>query len=603
MIDNQILETSKQVDDLVDDISKEVSELFDKKVKEANINEKLNSEWASKLSAKLKSNKRLKHAKTIWLICLWLFFSITIVSIIVSVIIICTNHHIYYELLLPSCGLIVLTVVLVVLGNKSIKQINVNVKDNNEIIADLQNKITDQLLPLINTFSYQKIFSLISSKWKTISFNQSFTIDQQQLMSDLFNTMHSMTQKNINDDNFYFSNSKPNHKNFFAPVIAQKSWFTKFSQKFYARQLQKNGFNSGRYVTCCSFLNLLSGQLYNHPFVFYNCLLQDWIIQIYEGRTTVSNGKETEVVTATFPWPKPVWKKTNDTFAFKSNVAPKLSFITTKQNGKLFEKIKVVDPIKNMPMENKNFDKSFSVIRNEEHGYRVVFTPLAQENFVKFLNEFPMDIKKDKTITYTSLLSNDKSTIRCNGISCFEYDLAQFKNTLVKTIKEFVTRLGYCQLPFAATPAYCQEYDLNLKKVHIKNNYPSEIEIEALVNANNLFGLHGETPSIINTEMVKTCKVDKYDVSIAKVNAFSFKMVNKVTTIFSGGTAVPVHYVDYIPIVKFCFAAAVNIGEQIPDKIINERLTIAHGVACHKFDICPNVSEIKRMIKEILAKK
>ncbi|MBQ6970682.1 hypothetical protein IJQ19_03845 [bacterium] len=65
MIDNQILETSKQVDDLVDDISKEVSELFDKKVKEANINEKLNSEWASKLSAKLKSNKRLKHTKTI----------------------------------------------------------------------------------------------------------------------------------------------------------------------------------------------------------------------------------------------------------------------------------------------------------------------------------------------------------------------------------------------------------------------------------------------------------------------------------------------------------------------------------------------------------
>lgn len=601
MFNNQILETREQVDDLANEISQDVSILFDKSVKEVKIDEKLNSEWASELNAKLKINKKLKFAKTTWRVLSWLCFAVAIIITFISIVLIVTKGNSSWYIYALPVALIIITILLFVFGHKSIKRIDINVKENVEIINDLHNKIWNQLLPLINTFSYQKIFSLISNKWKTISFNQSFTVDKQQQMSDLFSTIHSMTPKNINYDSFYFSNVKPNNKDFFAPVHAQKPSF--FGQKLYTNLLQRNGFYSNRYTTNCSFLNLLSGQLYNHPFIFYNCLLQDWVIQIYRGSTTVKVGKNTRVVTAIFPWPKPVWKKTSDTFAFKSNVAPKLSFISTKQNGKLFEKIRIFNPIKNMPMENKDFDKYFPVIRNEEHGYRVIFSPLAQENFVKYLNEFSFDIKKDKTITYASILSSDRSSIRCNGIFSFEYNLAQFKDTLIKAIKEFVTKLGYCQLPFAGTPAYCQEYDLDLKNAHIKNNYSSEAEIETLINANNLFGLYGETPCIINTEIVKTCKVNKCNVSIAEIHSHSFKMVNKVTTVFSGGTAVPVRYVDYIPTVKSCFVVAINVGEQIPDKIVNEKLTIAHGVACYKLDSSPDIAKIKEIIKEILVRK
>ncbi|MCQ3914313.1 MAG: hypothetical protein MJ201_00520 [Mycoplasmoidaceae bacterium] len=50
-------------------------------------------------------------------------------------------------------------------------------------------------------------------------------------------------------------------------------------------------------------------------------------------------------------------------------------------------------------MENKEFEKLFPAKRSDEKDYRVVFTPLAQENFVKLFREQQYSVIKDEEVT------------------------------------------------------------------------------------------------------------------------------------------------------------------------------------------------------------
>ncbi|MCQ3908347.1 MAG: hypothetical protein MJ200_02055 [Mycoplasmoidaceae bacterium] len=54
-------------------------------------------------------------------------------------------------------------------------------------------------------------------------------------------------------------------------------------------------------------------------------------------------------------------------------------------------------------MENSEFDKLFPATRTDEKDYRVVFTPLAQENYVKLFKEQNYQVVKDEDVTLIRL--------------------------------------------------------------------------------------------------------------------------------------------------------------------------------------------------------
>ena len=306
--------------------------------------------------------------------------------------------------------------------------------------------------------------------------------------------------------------------------------------------------------TC--YLELISGKLFSNPFMIYNFKEQSWYMHVYTGSIPVtyttrdSEGHmvtRTEVVVATETLPAPQWVVGTE-LAYHFDRPAKLCFANnaTKRQLKKLNKKNIQSA-----MENKEFDKLFPATRTDEKDYRVVFTPLAQENYVKLFKEQNYQVLKNEDVTLIQLPQGG-TLLDTTDNEAVNYDVQTWKDKYCKWVSNFVHTLGLLSLPIAAIPLYTQ-FETQIKS----NNSGKQVASDAQVQENmthmfNLLNMWSQfdTDVIFHPTHTQTVTVDKTQFSLTTVRCNYFYPEHRVImkpgfSAHRGTVMVPIHVIYY----------------------------------------------------------
>lgn len=383
--------------------------------------------------------------------------------------------------------------------NNAAKKKQLLLDDGSKLQQEFKEKLDKQLSGLIGFISYELIYKdIIESKWKDIKL-------------EIFQNYDSYSQ-----------------------------W-----EKLINKIKPKNSY----------FAQLVSGQIFNNHFMVYNLKWQTWYMHVYTGSIpvsyTTSNSKgetitHTTIVTASEVLPAPKWTYQTE-LAYNFDRPYHLCF-TNYTNKKEFKKWNKANQ---SPMENKDFEKLFKAIRNDEKDYRVVFTPLAQENFVKLLQQQKYNFIKNEDVSIISLEDNQSKLINSNIESGFNYDIEVWKKNVNKWVENFVYHLGLLSLPIANIPLYYQFRTKlnNSNSTLLGSKFQAEDNLHYLFNK---FGLWSKFDTdVIFEPLTSTNKnINGINFCLTKVKCKYFypnhKIIYKTAVGPKGPVSVPIKVIEYL---------------------------------------------------------
>ncbi|MBU4689855.1 hypothetical protein KQ878_01935 [Mycoplasma zalophidermidis] len=332
-----------------------------------------------------------------------------------------------------------------------------------------------------------------------------------------------------------------------------------------------------------------SGTIYGNPFVISSRLLHEMGTKTYTGTLLISwteysydsNGKrvavhrsETLVARVIKPFPE-YWHKTY--IYIGSQAAPDLHFtrnannINNESDSQIAKYVKKYDNVlkkimndnpKFTALANTKFEACFgSTDRNHEQQFRLLFTPLAQQNIVKLLTDKKHGYGDDMyygKYGKLNLFQFDHLTgeILNEDVSLFRmFDYDNIKELFIKVNHEYFKTLYFSFAPYFSIPIFQQtkavEYIYNDKIDYNLNEYEYEHQISYLPRA--VF----DHPSTQTQSILKTSYVSDNgnDTEQVKVESSSFKIKQRVDYVsVRGGDGrhhmVPVPWDEYIPISK-----------------------------------------------------
>ena len=339
-----------------------------------------------------------------------------------------------------------------------------------------------------------------------------------------------------------------------------------------------------------SILYVQSGQIEGNPFLVYKEMNVEMITHTYTGSITVSVTKRnskgevyhsSEILHASIKKEKPEYFD-NTYLVYANDAAPHLCFsrkpvLSSHLEEKELEKFvknkkKELDKLAKKeltkengftPLGNDKFDTLFNATnRNNEVEFRLLFTPLAQNNLVNLINSkepFGDDFSysKKKCLNY----------IKSNHSQYFDYVISPsyFESLDIESAREkfndysnnYFKNLYFDLLPIISIPELQQhkaeEYIYDKKYFSNFNRFEQESICNGL-NFSNL--LHEDTYKDLSFGIVKTSLTRKEDdADLISATCYSYGGEEKVEyiprTASDGKThMVPVHYVEYYPIKK-----------------------------------------------------
>ncbi len=317
--------------------------------------------------------------------------------------------------------------------------------------------------------------------------------------------------------------------------------------------------------------------------------------KLYNGSTSVSyyttnsEGRSvlrSEVVNAYYQHPAPFYSMAARTYCY-TEVAKKLNFsYNGYYTGKMFNKKPKSDKV---PLENPEFDKHYDFYYNDDIGIRTIFTPWAQETFLKVNNELephPMfQINKSGNWLFTNLNTLDNHDTSCDDwshVSSFSddpyYDLNQLQTDVQKSIieksKERFQSIGFMTI----LPALKSEDQINLvndiqrerfeelkvtnadklETFYVLNNFYNN---KALINRGIIKKLDTEIMQYIQNpkDILKMYSPDGGSLTtVALIRNHSYQATPKVMYITKyaynarKSVQVPVKYIDYTRGESYC---------------------------------------------------
>ncbi len=246
--------------------------------------------------------------------------------------------------------------------------------------------------------------------------------------------------------------------------------------------------------------SILSGTLFNSPFIFVGKRGWKYVDKEYEGSIVVTwteiytAGNETksrvrsEVLTATVTKPAPEFSDDNF-LLFGTNVCTNLNFFRrptsvnamnereiekfVKKNSdelvKLTEK-SIASNNSFRAMNNTKFEVLFNALnRNDEKEFRMMFTPIAQKNMVNLLldknNGYGDNFKFTKQgnvnlIENTQLLMD--AEIFKKSIECESYSYDQIAELFIQNLTKFFREFYFSIAPLLSVPDYVLSEDQTL---------------------------------------------------------------------------------------------------------------------------------------------
>ncbi len=353
-----------------------------------------------------------------------------------------------------------------------------------------------------------------------------------------------------------------------------------------------------------STIGILTGEILGNPFVvdrelvhtlgtftYSGSLLITWTTSYTDsdGHTHIQHHLQTLV--ATLSRPKPYYSE-QTRLIYANDAAPDLHFSrkaghaerlsdksrekTVKTGSKKIKKLQEKamtddDPTTNFTgMGNSEFDVLFGAFdRDNEVQFRLLFTPLAQKNMISLLtdpagygDDFAM--RKSGCLNFVSSEHSASWDLDTDYRRYYSYSADIAKRKFMDFNCAYFKSLYFDLAPLLSIPLYQQHkpQEYLYPESYPRNFTPYESEYLANRTGAQAF-CHPEsaTPSVLKTEFLeREGKSDRI-----RVTAYSYRTEDRldfVPTLGGDGNmhAVPVHWVEYIPIVNTAMAHLKELG-------------------------------------------
>ncbi|EOA07497.1 Hypothetical protein, predicted transmembrane protein [Mycoplasma yeatsii 13926] len=363
------------------------------------------------------------------------------------------------------------------------------------------------------------------------------------------------------------------------PLIKFKRFLTQQGLDNFKKKYKPIDYYYDKELSCTA---LKSGSVYNNPFILSSSSKFAIESKEYVGTLTISwqetqgdkTVTKTQTLVASVVKPIPV-RYDSSYLTFGIELAPNLNFTRTgaglnqcsqKQKEKYAKKIekslyKYAEKNLNFsPLTNTKFEAYFGAFdRNDDREFRLLFTPLAQENLVRLIEDnkasfgdnFDM-IKQNKSLSITS---NELIEFEINDtypmIESYSYD--EIKEYFFETNKWYFINMYSIFAPYFAMPTLNNiDVDSQDKKESSKVVLSKpEIEAQLSMLDNSLFR-HKDT----KTDSLLYVKSFDPDTQIAHVESKGYDIVERVDFVPVWGRDgnlhnVPVPWEEYIECTAF----------------------------------------------------
>ena len=340
-----------------------------------------------------------------------------------------------------------------------------------------------------------------------------------------------------------------------------------------------------------------SGVINDNPFLIANVFKQVWGTATYTGTKVISyvetvrdsDGKlrrETRYQTlyATVTKPKPEYEEENMVI-YGNEAASRLNFsrqpsehagkdgffnnLSKKRELKKLEKFarNLTDDSNFTMMSNKEFEVLFHADdRNDEVEFRVLFTPLAQEQMVRLLNDTEVGYGDDFHFRKNGMI-NVVFPMHLNG-SCLDVDPSRFAGYSYDNVKQyFISRscdffksVYFAFAPLLTIPLYQQTR--TSRSIYRDNGRKgiSSWESESFINylGRSRFA-HSDS---ITENILKSSGLQDSADGAVTVDAHGFKGIDRIELVPVYGNDgrwhnVPVPWVEYVPV---CKTSRINVA-------------------------------------------
>ena len=368
-----------------------------------------------------------------------------------------------------------------------------------------------------------------------------------------------------------------------------------------------------------SILDTICGEYKGNPFLFERCLIHHIENKVYHGQLTItwteryrdskghySTRLRAQTLHASVTKPKPFYHE-DTVLKYFPQGAPDLSFTreglyhdnkTDKQIEKLVKKgekklkKKTADAMEKgdsfTEMSNTEFEVLFDALnRDHEVQFRMMFTPLAQNNMVSLMRSNvgygdDFDFYKSKRMT---VIHSDHAQKWCMDTSKKQYcsyDFEEIKKKFQSFHEEYFKSVFFDFAPLLSIPMYQEKPVKSLEPIsEYKINYTVN-EYETLANRMEpslLLAKQSGTRGILKARGLKRDK----DIDKVEIQAFSYQAIPRTDFVpVLGGDGkihpVPVHWTEYIPIKRTSY---IEIGEQRADvdsKPSKDQRIVYHGL-------------------------
>jgi hypothetical protein len=300
-----------------------------------------------------------------------------------------------------------------------------------------------------------------------------------------------------------------------------------------------------------------------------------WVETYRDSNGHLQTRTRSETLYATVVKPKPEFNE-NTYLGYGCQVAPDLTFSRTAQHSETLNEKQIIKKVKAgekelkkltqkatkaggtfQEMTNTKFDVLFGATdRDNEVQFRVMYTPLAQQNTVDLLTKnvgYGDDFLFIKNKRYNIINSEhaqdwDMNTTPANY---FSYDIDEARVKFLNFNTNYFKSIFFDFAPLFAIPAYTEEPCAAFEPDDYAYNYPY-YEHEIMANAigyERFVHPESHTAAILKTSIVQ--KQDKQD--LINVSAFSYTTVERIDYVpVRGGDGkyhnVPVPWIEYIPL-------------------------------------------------------
>lgn len=527
-------------DILKKEFSEKNEQCFTEMFQKANIDLATNKKTVSEIHKLQKQFKKNAFKATLFKILYIIILLLDIAALIVGAIFLYEQY-----LVLPMSNLIVLIIGLIVIvslltylyiyikKNPFKKLIEKNKVLNNQI-KDKKKECYRQLAPLTNQFYDNMVDELIMEVLPAINIDKLFSIERYACMANKYSLPETPA---------------PNE----------------------------------------SITAIKSGDIFGNPYLLLNKKVRSIVMAPYTGTRVVTwtetvwvnNKRETrtrsQVLTATINKPKPV-TDVNIELYYLNTAAPELSFKRTFDNVHTLSKKKLSRHIKRHTKElekyvlkqikkghgnvellgNTEFEALFNAInRNDDIGYRILFTPLAQRNMTKLLTdeEFGDNFVFEKKRMINCIREHLSWNVNLAASEYLDISYEVVKELFKTKNEEYFYRFYKIFAPILSIPMYQENKALSyIYEDEYPFNYNPYMQ-EFLANDLNYNFAH---PRSVNEPILKTNVVDsnpemkKDVVGVTAYTHFIEKLVEVVPVMAANGRFynVNVPWDNYVPISK-----------------------------------------------------